>query len=220
VTQRGNNRQDVFFTDEDRRVFLALLKEQAERFELSVLAYCLMRNHTHLVVVPAREESLSKGLGRANLCYARYVNRLHGRSGHLWQDRFFSCALDEEHLWHALRYVERNPVRAHLVRRAWRYTWSSAAAHSGRGPAAAVLDLGAWEALGIGQEAWSQELVSAEDGTVCQHLCQQTLRGRPLGSDSFVSKVEALVGRRLRPNPIGRPRRQRGKKHGEASTNL
>ena len=122
VTQRGNNRQDVFFVDDDRRVYLELLAQQAPRFGLSVQGYCLMTNHVHL---------LAKTLGRTHFLYTQYVNRLHGRSGHLWQNRFYSCALDEPQQWAALGYVERNPVRARLVRLAWRYEWSSAAAHCG-----------------------------------------------------------------------------------------
>ncbi len=129
MTQRGNNRQDVFFVDDDRRAYLDVLGEQAERFGLRVLGYCLMTNHVHLIVAPEREESLAKAVGRTHWLYTQAVNRLHGRSGHLWQNRFHSCPLDAAHTWAALRYVDRNPVRARLVRRAWRYEWSSAAAH-------------------------------------------------------------------------------------------
>ena len=80
VTQRGNNRQDVFFVDDDRRVYLGLLKQQAERFGLEILGYCLMSNHVHLVAVPAGEDSLAKAVGRTHFLYTQYVNRLHGRS--------------------------------------------------------------------------------------------------------------------------------------------
>ena len=133
VTQRGNNRQDVFFVDADRQMFLQYLREAAERFALRVEGYCLMTNHIHLVVTPQREDSLAGALKRVNQLYAQYVNRLHGRSGHLWQNRFFSCPLDREHLWRALVYVERNPVRARLCRKAWQWQWSSAARPLRRG---------------------------------------------------------------------------------------
>ena len=66
VTQRGNNRQDVFFVDDDRRAYLQLLAQQAERFELRVLGYCLMTNHVHLVVIPEHEASLAKAVGRTH----------------------------------------------------------------------------------------------------------------------------------------------------------
>jgi putative transposase len=133
IVQRGNNRQDVFFVDDDRRAYLDMLAEQSERFGLTLLAYCLMTNHAHIVAVPRDESVLAKAVGRTHWLFSQYVNRLHRRSGHLWQNRFFSCTLDEPHLWQACAYVERNPVRARLVRLAWRYPWSSAAVHVGGG---------------------------------------------------------------------------------------
>ncbi len=85
LTQRGNNRQDVFFTDEDRRFYLETLKQHSERFGVEVCGYCLMTNHVHLVVTPAAEDSLAKAIGRTHFQYSQYINRFHGRSGHLWQ---------------------------------------------------------------------------------------------------------------------------------------
>ena len=101
ITQRGNNRQDVFFIDADRSLYLTLLKEQSRRFGLSIIAYCLMSNHVHLVAAPRRADSLAKAVGRTHWLYAQAINRMHGRSGHLWQNRFHSCALDGEHVLHA-----------------------------------------------------------------------------------------------------------------------
>ena len=117
ATQRGNNRQDVFFVDDDYRVYLALLRGLAEQSGLEVHAYCLMTNHVHLVATPQTETALAAAIGRTHFRYTQYVNRLHGRSGHLWQGRFCSTALDDDHFWWVMRYVERNPVRAGLVRR-------------------------------------------------------------------------------------------------------
>jgi putative transposase len=85
-----------------------------------------MTNHIHLIAKPAKDDSLAKALGRTHFLYTQYVNRLHRRIGHLWQNRFFSCPLGREHFWRTLRYVEQNPVRAGLVRKAWNYKWSSA----------------------------------------------------------------------------------------------
>jgi len=211
VTQRGNNRQDVFFVDDDRRAYLAMLGRQSEKFGLRVLGYCLMTNHVHLIAVPQREESLAKAVGRTHFAYTQYVNRLHGRSGHLWQNRFHSCALDDEHYWAAMRYVERNPVRAGLVRRAWRYPWSSAAAHCGGRDDTGLLDLDAWAEESVGWD-WRAALREPQDERIVAALRLGTSRGRPLGSDSFISKLEHLVGRRLRPLPVGRPRKKKTKK--------
>jgi REP-associated tyrosine transposase len=204
VTQRGNNRQDVFFMDDDRRVYLGLLAEQAEKHGLGVVGYCLMTNHVHLVVVPAREESLAKAVGRTHFEYTQYLHRLHGRSGHLWQNRFSSCAVEEP--WAALRYVERNPVRARMVQVAWRYRWSSAAAHCNVGPVPGWLDRGQWGKV-WSAEAWREHLRAREEVEIVEHLRLSTHTGRPLGSDAFLSKIEHLLGRRLRPLPVGRPRK-------------
>jgi len=206
ITQRGNNRQGVFFVDDDRRVYLGLLAEQAEQYGLAVWGYCLLSNHVHLLAVPAREESLAKAVGRTHFEYTQYLHRLHGRSGHLWQNRFFSCALDEAHSWRALRYVERNPVRAKVVRVAWRYPWSSAAAHTGMGAVATWLDLRAWQRAWTA-EAWRANLGEAEGKEALETLRICTHTGRPLGSDTFLSKIERALGRRLRPLPVGRPRK-------------
>ena len=211
VTQRGNNRQDVFFVDDDRRAYLSILREQAEKYGLRVEGYCLMTNHVHLIAVPQEEQSLAKAVGRTHFAYTQYVNRLHGRSGHLWQNRFYSCALDEDHYWAALRYVERNAVRAKLIRRAWRYAWCSASAHCDGRDKTGLLDLAAWAEASRGRD-WRGVLSEPQDDRIVAALRLGTSRGRPLGSDSFISKLERLVGRRLRPLPVGRPRKKTKKK--------
>ena len=206
VTQRGNNRQDVFFVDDDRHVYLGLLKEQSQRHGLRIDGYCLMTNHVHVIGTPKKEESLARAMGRTNFLYAQYVNRLHGRSGHLWQNRFYSCMLDEEHFWQALLYVEQNPVRAGLVKKPWEYAWSSAAAHCGLTPDDGLLDLDTWREL-IDDTRWLEKLTQPQQDTVIEALRQNTRIGRPLGGDSFLSRLEYALGRRLRPLPVGRPRK-------------
>ena len=215
VTQRGNNRQDVFFTDDDRRVYLEFLRDYSRQFDLRLLGWCLMTNHVHLVAVPGRDDSLALAIGRTDLRYTQYVNRLHRRSGHLWQNRFYSCALDERHAVAALRYIEQNParqgaagaspVRARLCRVPWSYDWSSAAAHVGEGDPWELLDLAAWRRDWTGEE-WKRMLREGLDAKEMGALRRHTSRGRPLGSDSFVSQIESLIGRRVRALPSGRPK--------------
>lgn len=206
VTQRGNNRQDVFFVDADREAFLQYLREAATRFALRIEGYCLMTNHVHLVVTPEREDSLAGALKRVDQLYAQYVNRLHGRSGHVWENRFFSCALGADHLGRALVYVERNPVRAGLCREAWQWRWSSAAAHCGGDDASELLDLASWRRE-MDSAKWRGVLRQHEEERLVQSLRLATSRGRPLGSDGFIAKLETLLGRRLRALPCGRPRK-------------
>jgi putative transposase len=94
IAQRGNNRESVFLVDDDRRVYLQMLAEESAKSGLEVLGYCLMGNHVHVVAIPHAEDSLAKGIGRTHFRYSQYINRFHKRSGHLWQGRFYSCAMD------------------------------------------------------------------------------------------------------------------------------
>ena len=116
----------------------------AQRYGLRIEGYCLMTNHVHVVGVPEREGSLALALGLANLRYAQYVNRMQGRSGRLWQNRFFSCALDDAHRVAALCYIENNPARAGMVKRPEDYAWSSAGCHCGGADPSGLLAASAW----------------------------------------------------------------------------
>ena len=161
ITQWGNNREDVFFVDGDRVAYLGLLREQCEKHGVRVLGYCLMTNHIHLVATPAQEDSLNLAVGRTHFIYTQYINRLHGRSGHLWQGRFHSCPMDDAYAVTAMRYVERNPIRAKKTRVPWTYRWSSAAAHTGRSDAAHLLDLEAWNDL-VPDVNWEEMLTALQ----------------------------------------------------------
>ena len=108
ITQRGNRRADVFFDNADRARYLKLLKEYALIHEVEILAYCLMRNHVHIIAVPRLSDGLQRVLKPLHMRYAQAINRRHGWSGHLWQGRFFSRSLDDEYLWFCVRHVERN----------------------------------------------------------------------------------------------------------------
>jgi REP-associated tyrosine transposase len=207
VTQRGNNRQEVFFTDADRRFYLNILREQAEERGLAVTAYCLMPNHVHLIVTPRAAESLARTVGTTHLIYAQYINRMHDRSGHLWQSRFYSCPLDAPHEVAAVRYAERNPVRAQMVRSAWQYRWSSAATHVGEPDECGLLDLAKWRRR-YGAAAWRKILGDPLDEQMTGQLRAGMSAGRALGSDKFIAKLETQLRRRLRPLPRGRPRKR------------
>jgi putative transposase len=204
ITQRGNNRQAVFFVEEDYAVYLELLAEQAERYGLVIDGYCLMPNHVHLIATPRSEQTLAKAVGRTHFRYTQYVNRMHGRSGHLWQNRFFSCPLGETYQWQAMAYVERNPVKARMHRKAWLYPWSSAAWHGGQRPEPAIA-LSDWP---IPPEDWRETLTQA-DADRDELIRMRTQTGRPLGSETFISKLETTLGRRLRPLPVGRPKKDK-----------
>jgi putative transposase len=206
VTQRGNNRQAVFFVDDDRVAYLKLLADQCRRYAVDILGYCLMTNHVHLIAVPHRADALAKAIGRTHWLYAQYVNRLHARSGHLWQNRFYSSAMDDGHTLLAMRYVERNPIRAGLCRIARRYKWSSAAAHCGEQDTSELLDPVGWKEISKGLK-WEEKLADELSDTDFQLVRSHLRTGRPLAADGWLSKLESVFGRRLRPLPIGRPRK-------------
>src|SRR5271157_5395495 len=152
VIQRGNRKEDVFFTSADRQRYLDLLKGYSQAHGLEILAYCLMTNHVHLVVVPPSETALADVLRPLHTRYAQHVNWTHELSGRLWQGRYFSCPLDESHCLTAVRYVECNPVRAGVVAKAEWYPWSSAASHVA--PRSDALLSGEWRDL-TGIKDWS-----------------------------------------------------------------
>lgn len=212
ITQRGNNQQDVFFVDGDRRVYLQFLREYAERYCFHIHGYCLMTNHVHIIGVPDEEASLAEAIGRTHFRYSQYINRFHSRSGHLWQGRFHSCVLDEVHYGNALHYVEQNPVRARIVRKPWRYPWSSGAVHSGEAKDGGLLDLALWRETFGGEARWKEVLEQGVDPEFAEAFRLNTHTGRPLGSDSFLSKLEKKLGRRVRALPVGRPRKARQNK--------
>ena len=187
-TQRGTNRERVFFTDADRKVYLHLLQENAEFAGLRILAYCLMPNHVHHIVVPARPDSLSLAFRRTHGRYAQYLNARRTRTGHLWQNRYFSCALDESHLWTAVRYVERNPVRSGLVDSVEAYEWSSAQAHLTGADTRDLVDMSWWAAAG-GVERWQDLMASPEELDAIRLLQRHTYGGRPLGSEEFLEEI-------------------------------
>ena len=200
ITQRGNRKTDIFLDDIDRRTYLKLLAVFSKQHSLKTWAYCLMDNHVHLIVVPERQESLSKTLQLVHGDYAGYFNARHSKSGHLWQGRFKGSILDDRHLWNAVRYVERNPVRAGIIDRAELYYWSSAATHCGMRRDKLVSD----DLPLIGEVPnWKAWLDEREQNDELKFIRERTLTGRPCASDEFTRALEIKLGRRLLPQKTG-----------------
>jgi putative transposase len=209
VTQRGNHQQTVFFTDDERFLYLALARKYFALYQIRVVGYVLMPNHVHYLLIPGRPTSLAKGVGRLHNDFARWQQIERNLTGHLWQNRFFSCPLDEQHFWEALRYIELNPVRARLVRYPWDWPWSSAYAHANGIDDTGWLDMECWKS-GFDPSRWRIFLQGGIDSP-CDHepLRLATRTGRPYGSNSFIDKLEELTGRLLRPKKRGPPPRNR-----------
>ncbi len=205
VTHRGNQRRQVFFGHSDYSDYLALLRDYSQMFSMRVWAYCLMPNHVHLLAVGEHADSISRAIGNTQRVFARRRHRYAQVTGHLWGTRHYAGPLDEAHVWAAVRYIERNPVRACLAAPATAYPWSSAAAHAGLrhdslldsarpfpGP---VGDWAAWLAIDI-------------EATTADALRRNTTLGRPTGCEAFITELERRTGRRLRPRKPGPPPRR------------
>ena len=205
VTQRGNYRQDIFTTTQDRLTYLEYVTSAAAEYHLDIHGWCLMTNHVHWIVVPQVRNAMAESFRRAHSRFAAYINRQHKRAcGHLWQGRYYSCPLDHAHFGAALLYVERNPVRAGLVRSAGEYPWSSAAARLGQIQAPSYLCLELWGRSFTTNE-WRRLLADETRTETEDRLRASTKQGKPYGNTSFIDEMECRTGRNLRLRHGGRP---------------
>lgn len=204
VTQRGNRRQRVFFQDSDYRYYKHLISQACEHAQCQVWAYCLMPNHVHLVVVPETEDGLRKLFAEAHRKYTRMINLREDWRGHLWQERFHSCVMDEQHLLAAVRYVEMNPVAAKLCDRAEHWQWSSAQAHIQNQDDGLVTVKPMLDRI----RHWGIYLNQKSEITV-DAIRRATKTGRPGGNDAFLTMIENATGVDAR---LKSPGRKAGKK--------
>lgn len=202
ITQRGNDRRTVFVEADDYLRYREWLDRYARKFGLEIWAWCLMPNHVHIVGVPTQEESLPRTFNTVHMQYAQHYNRTKKASGHLWQGRYFSCVLDEAHVYAAVRYVEMNPVRAGLAVSAQDYPWSSAKSHVSR--TADPVSSGNCFLMETVRD-WEQYLL-AEAPALQEDIIKATATGRPCGGEAFVKRMETLLNRSFVPLPSGRPR--------------
>ena len=173
-----------------------------QQYKVSLLGYCLMSNHVHLVMVPYEADSLALTLKHTHGRYAGYWNSKHGSSGHVWQGRYYSCPLERSHLWKALRYTELNPRRAGLASVAETWPRSSAAAHCGMTTADTSLSMELW-AKHWDSASWREYLTEGESEDEIQAIRQSTHTGRPLGEEAFVKNLEETMNRILLPQRGG-----------------
>ena len=199
ITQRGCRRQRTFFEPNDYRRYLEILRKRKADAGVEVWAYCLMPNHVHLVVVPETSQSLSRLLGPSHREYAIAINRRMQWQGHLWQERFYSFAMDEQHLLAAVRYVEMNPVRANLCASAADWPWSSAAAHLDGKDDSLVSVQPMLERVGD----WQSYLSIPPSDLPDEELRSHSRTGRPAGSPEFIDMLEAVTGRQLKKRKPG-----------------
>jgi putative transposase len=131
VFARGNDKRVIFRDDNDRRMYLALLRGTVRHCRWCVLAYCLMSNHVHLLLETPKA-NLAEGMRRMHGAYAQRFNARHGSCGHVFQGRFGSVRIEtDEQLWAVAVYIARNPVDAGVCPRPEDWPWSSHAATLG-----------------------------------------------------------------------------------------
>jgi len=165
-----------------------------------------MDNHVHHVVIPAREHSLAEGIGQLHHDFARWQNIQRNTSGHLWQNRFYSCPVEEDRVWGVLSYVELNPVRARMVENAWDWEWSSARAHVSGSDPSDLLDMNYWRRT-FDEVTWKIYLEEmAAEKSIPAGIRRATSMGRFLGSDETAKRLEGELGKRLLPRRRGRKR--------------
>jgi putative transposase len=201
LVQRGENSRQVFFSADDYKCYLDLVKENCDKWDVDVLAYCLMPNRVHFLLTPNNEKGLARALGDAHRRYAIHINRRYGRSGKLWHARFDSCTLEKSTWLHrAARYVERDPVDNGLLPGVLDFPWTSA--HSRiTGDDTSLIKVGQ---LGELEKDWENFISTPNDEADQRLLVGHERRGRPLGSKEFILGLEEVLGKRLRPRKRGR----------------
>ena len=205
IVQRGNNKEKVFRDVKDFEKYLSLLSRYSEEKSVSILAYCLMPNHVHLLVRPSEDGGLPKMMQGVALCYTQYLNRKKGRSGRLWECRYHSTLIDgDKYLWAVSKYVENNPVRAGIVKRPEDYVYSSATAHL-FGKQDALLQEPLFERGELNE--YRKFMKAEESKQVLEEIRKQTRVGRPLGDARFLENLSERLGCSLSFRPMGRPRK-------------
>ncbi|MBM4348463.1 MAG: transposase [Deltaproteobacteria bacterium] len=205
IIQRGNNRERVFTVSADYEKYLSFLLKYSEEKETAVLAYCLMPNHTHLLVKPEKEEALPKMMQGITLSYSKYFNGENGRTGRLWECRYYSSVIDaDSYLWAVIKYIENNPVRAGIVQRPEDYSYSSAKAHI-LGKKDPLLKEPLFNISELNE--YREFIRSEQEKKVVEEIRKQTRSGKPLGDPQFLITLSERLGSSLSFKPKGRPKK-------------
>jgi putative transposase len=210
IIQRGNNRGACFFRDADYGVYLQHLNELSSRYLCEIHAYVLMTNHVHLLLTPRLPDAASRMMKHLGQHYVQYVNRVHRRSGTLWEGRFRSSLVQAEtYFLRCQRYIELNPVRAGMVESPEAYRWSSFCANAlglrnaSTTPHAVFIALGEDESSR--RSAYLDLFRSEIEPEELENIRSSANAGYALGSERFRNEIERALGRRAGPGKPGRP---------------
>jgi putative transposase len=179
---------------------LNILKEQCERFNVALYGYCLLPNQIHLIAEPQEANLMARAIGETHRRYTNHINARENWRGHLFQDRFFSYAMDEQHALRAARFIETLPVTVGLTPKPENYLWSSAKSRIKIIQNTFLKQFKSFHAIQNWQDYLARAMDPKEMNTIQLHL--QT--GRPRGSDLFLNNVETQIGRTVRPQKRGR----------------
>ena len=206
VVARGVDGLCIFLSGSDKRRYLKRFVRIADEVGVTVHAYCLMNNHVHWLVTPQKEASLAKLFQRLHTSWAGFYNRRERRTGHLFQNRYHSTPVDENHYWTALRYIEVNPRRAGLIESLQDWEHSSAKAHlTGTEDPLIKLALEAWR-YRFGPAQW-RAFLEQTDSERELSLRRAQAGSRPCGAVAWIEEMEQTRGRKLGWSPPGRPRK-------------
>ncbi|PCJ33492.1 MAG: transposase [Alphaproteobacteria bacterium] len=214
VIQRGNNRQAIFFADDDYTFYLDRLKHYARQHNVAVHAFILMTNHVHLLVTPRSKTGVSQMMQSLGRAYVRYINLTYKRSGTLWEGRYKSSLIDSlRYLLLVSRYIELNPVRAGMVSHPAEYPWSSFQGNamdkqiSLLTPHACYLDLGPDEPQR--QEAYAALFDHTMTERDVADITDTTNKGWVLGNEPFKQQIARTLARRVTPKQRGGDRKSK-----------
>jgi len=198
----GNHGQNIFLCDSDKMLYLKLLDEYGEKFGVSFLAYCLMNTHYHAQAIPESETSFAKCFAEVNRRYTTIINTREGWRGTMWQGRFKSFPMDDAYLFNTVKYSERNPVKAGIVKKAWEYQWSSAAEHVFKKPVSVLRLIDPKKYIDVSD--WKAYLEKDDPPDLHDQIEFHGRTGRPLGSRGFIDRLEKISGRILAARNSGR----------------
>ena len=207
IVQRGHNRKAVFISDEDYRYYLSTLEKWKRELQVKVYSYCLMTNHVHLIVDPGdKPESVGLLMKRLAGRQTRYINKLEGRSGSLWEGRYKASAIDSDaYLLQCSRYIDLNPVKAGMVADAEGYPWSSYRVKVGD-VKNEWLDFDSCY-LGFQDPPlnYRQFVAAGISPSEQQFISQAVARNQLTGGTTFINEIEERTGIRIECRKQGRP---------------
>jgi len=212
VIQRGNNKQAIFFEEEDYALYRRWLAEAALSHGCAIHAYVLMTNHVHFLLTPKKKESLPRMMQALGRRYVRHVNDSTGRTGTLWEGRYRAAPIDSDtYFFSWCRYIELNPVRARLAKHPRDYPWSSYRAHAAGAADELVSPHPLFRRLGRGaaeqQKEYRALFRGEEDLEFLEALRAATNGGWAVGGERFRREIAKAAKRRATALPKGRPRK-------------